>query len=167
MKGPSQIHYAAMEWVIKYCVDTPRRGWLLKPNRKWGGKSNQKFRVSGRSDSDYAKYPATRRSVSGHNVRLEGAVVICKSGMQRTTTLSVTEAETVAAVTCVQDMMFVKNIIESMGLEVKLPMRLEIDNKGAVDLVHNFSVGGRTKHMEIRLLWMRELKGKELSLIHI
>ena len=54
-------------------------------------------------------------------------------------------------------MMFVKNILESMGLETELPMRLEIDNKGAVDLVHNFSVGGRTKHMEIRLLWMREL----------
>ena len=86
--------------------------------------------------------------------------MICKSGKQRTTTLSVTEAETVAAVNCVQDMMFVKNILESMGLEMELPMRLEIDNKGAVDLVHNFSVGGRTKHMEIRLLWMRELKGK-------
>ena len=116
--------------------------------------------MSGRSDSDYAKCPATRRSVSGHNVRLEGAVVICKSGMQRTTTLSVTEAEKVAAVTCIQDMMFVKNIIESMKLEVELPMRLEIDNQGAVDLVHNFSVGGRTKHMEIRLLWKRELKEK-------
>ena len=86
--------------------------------------------------------------------------MICKSGKQRTTTLSVTEAETVAAVNCVQDMMFVKNILESMGLEMELRMRLEIDNKGAVDLVHNFSVGGTTKHMEIRLLWMRELKGK-------
>ena len=107
VKGPSQNHYAAMERVMKYCVDTPRRGWLLKPNRKWDGKSNLKFRVSGRSDSDYAKCPATRRSVSGHNVRLEGVVVICKSGMQRATTLPVTEAETVAAVTYIQDTMFV------------------------------------------------------------
>ena len=86
--------------------------------------------------------------------------MICKSEMQRTTTLSVTETETVATVTCVQDMMFVKNIIESMKLEVELPMRLEIDNQGDVDLVHNFLVGGRTKHVEIRLLWMRELKEK-------
>ena len=99
-------------------------GWEIK----------KKFVISGRSDSDYAKCPATRRSVSGHNVKLEGAVIICKSGMQKTTTLSVTESETVAGVTCAQDMMYAKNIVESVGLKVKLPMRLEIDNRGAVDM---------------------------------
>ena len=85
------IHYTAIIRVVWYSVDTPERGWLLKPTRTWDGKSNFKFRISGRSNSDYAKFPATRRRVSGHNVKLEGAVIICKSEMQKTTTLSVTE----------------------------------------------------------------------------
>ena len=160
VKGPSMMHYNAMLRLMRYSVDTPERGWLLKPTRTWDGKSKIEFVISGRSDSDYAKCPATRRSVSGHNVKLEGAVIICKSGMQKTTTLSVTESETVAGVTCAQDMMYAKNIVESVGLKVKLPMRLEIDNRGAVDMAQNCSSGGRTKHMEIRMLWLSELQEK-------
>jgi hypothetical protein len=51
-----------------------------------------------------------------------------------TTMLSVTEAKTVAAVECMQDMLFGMHLLESMGLKVKKPMVLEIDNKGAKDL---------------------------------
>ena len=68
-----------------------------------------------------------------------------------------TESETVAGVTSAQDMMYAKNLLESIGLEVELPMILEIDNKGAVDMAQKCSSGGRTKHMKIRILWMSQL----------
>lgn len=84
VKGSSRIHFVAMERVMKYCVDTPKRGWVFKPRRTWDGKSKLEFEVSDRSDSDYAKCPVTRKSVRDHNVKLEGAVVIVKSGMQNT-----------------------------------------------------------------------------------
>ena len=45
-----------------------------------------------------------------------------------------------------------------MKLKVKLPMILEVDNKGAVDLANNYSVGGRTKHFQTRQLFLRQLK---------
>ncbi len=45
-----------------------------------------------------------------------------------------------------------------MGLKVKLPMILSIDNKGAVDLINNWSVGGNLRHMDCRLNFVRELK---------
>jgi hypothetical protein len=41
-------------------------------------------------------------------------------------TLSVTEAELVAATTCIQEMIYTKKIVESMGLKVKLPMELYV-----------------------------------------
>ena len=154
------MHYNAMLRVMRYSVDTPERGWLLKPTRTWNGKSKFEFRISGRSDSDYAKCLATRRSVSGHNIKLEGAVIICKSGMQKTTTLSVTESITVTGVTCAQDMMYAKNVVESIGLKVELPMRLEINKIGTVDMAQKISSGGRRKHMEIRMLWLSELEKK-------
>jgi hypothetical protein len=37
-------------------------------------------------------------------------------------------------------------------------MILEVDNKGAVDLVNNYSVGGRTPHIETRQYFLRQLK---------
>ena len=58
-----------------------------------------------------------------------------KSKMQDCVTLSVTEAELVAATNCVQDMIYTKKVLESVGLQVELPMILHVDNKGAKDLV--------------------------------
>ena len=42
-------------------------------------------------------------------------------------------------------------------------MILQIDNKGAVDLLNNWSAGGRTRHMvDTRLNYMRNLKEEGL-----
>ena len=71
----------------------------------------------------------------GYMVFLEDAPVMHQSATQKTVTLSVTEAEINAAVLCVQDMLYAKNLIKSIGLKVKLPMILEINNKGAVDII--------------------------------
>ena len=156
---PTKAHIKAMHRAMDFCVATPKRGWFLKPERVWDGKDkNFKFRISGQSDSDYAKCPVTRRSVSGYSAFLEGAAVTVKSAMQKIVSLSVTEAEMVAAVQCVQDMMYIKRLIESMGLQVELPMELEIDNRGAQDLFNNWSAGGRTRHMETRMFFLRDLQ---------
>jgi hypothetical protein len=44
-------------------------------------------------------------------------------------------------------MLYSMRIVESLGLKVKKPMILEIDNKGAVDIANNWSVGGRTRRI--------------------
>ena len=45
-----------------------------------------------------------------------------------------------------------------MGLQVKLPMLIECDNKGAVDLVNGYQVGAGTKHIDIGTFFVRDLK---------
>ena len=37
-------------------------------------------------------------------------------------------------------------------------MILEVDNKGAVDICNNWSVAGRTRHIEVKQYYLRELK---------
>ena len=64
--------------------------------------------------------------------------------------LSTTEAELNTAVMCVQDELFVKNILKSLGLKVKLPMLVCIDNGEAGNIGNNWSVGGRTCHMKVK-----------------
>jgi hypothetical protein len=54
-----------------------------------------------------------------------------------TVSLSTTEAETYAGVTCVQNMLYMKNVLELLRLKVKLPMVLEMDNQGVVYLANN------------------------------
>jgi hypothetical protein len=48
---------------------------------------------------------------------------------------------------------------------VKLPMLLEMDNKGAVDLANNWSIIGQTRHVETRMYFLCELK--EIGIIKI
>jgi hypothetical protein len=49
-----------------------------------------------------------------------------------------------------------------LGLKVKIPMILEMDNKGAVDLANNWSIGGCTRHVDIRQCFLWELKESKL-----
>jgi hypothetical protein len=91
----------------------------------------------------------TRKSVSGYANFLNGALVTAKSKMQECVPLSVTEAESVAATNCIQDMLYVRNILESMGSKIKLPLKVELDNKGAKDIINNWSFGERTRHVGV------------------
>jgi hypothetical protein len=122
MHAAMQDHYKAMLHVLKYSVDTAEQGLVIKPNRKWDGSQNHELVISGCSDSDYTKEPKDRRSVSGHVVYLEGAPAMFKSSMERRVSLSTTKAETDAGVACVQDMLYMKNVLESLRLKVKLSM---------------------------------------------
>jgi hypothetical protein len=124
MHEATQDHYKAMLHVLKYSLDSVDQGLVLEPNRKWNGSQSHKFVVSGRLDSDHAKEPKDRHSVLGHLVYLEGAPAMFKSSTKRRVSLSTTEAETYAGVKCVQDILYMKNILESLGLRVKLPMVL-------------------------------------------
>ena len=40
---------------------------------------------------------------------------------------------------------------------MKLPMLLNVDNTGAIDLANNWSTTGKTKHIDVRFHYLREL----------
>ena len=68
---------------------------------------------------------------------MKTAPVLFRSNTQKTMTLSVIKAEGSAGVIVAQYMLYVYCLIQSLGLEVELPMILEMHNKEAVDLSNN------------------------------
>ena len=68
------------------------------------------------------------------------------------------EAELYAGISCARDMLYVKHVLESLGLKVKLPMKLEMDNKGVVDLANNWSFSGRTRHIGTKIEFLHGYK---------
>jgi hypothetical protein len=135
---------------MQYLMCTKDAGLLLKPTRKWDGTNNFQFKIRGRMDSDYAKDTQMRQSVSGYVVYLKEAPVMHRSATQKTVALSLCEAELNAAPLCVQDMLYAKILLESIGLKVKPPMELEINNKGAVDFINSFTVGACTHNINVK-----------------
>ena len=144
-------------------MKTPKRGLTLKRTGEWDRiDNNYEFNIRGKSDADYAKDPDNRKSISGTTTFLNDAPVAMQSGQQNTVTLSVCEAELMAAVQCAQDMLYVYRIMTSIGLKVITPMILEVDNRGTVDLANNWSIGGRTRHIEVRQYFLQDLKEEGL-----
>ena len=79
--------------------------------------------------------------------------------------LSTTEAELYSAVQTAMDIMLIFHIVTAMGLTVELPMVLYCDNMGAVHLANNWTIGGRTWHVLVKINYLRELK--EQGFIHV
>jgi hypothetical protein len=67
----------------------------------------------------------------------------------------VTEAESAAGVTEAQEMVYCHNVLTSLGLKVKLPMILEFDNKGTVDLANSLSIGGQNCHVDVCMHYLQ------------
>ena len=165
MKQGTQHHLKAMYRVMRYCMDTPSCSKILRPVGCWDGtKEGFEFVIRGRSDSDFAKDPDKRHSVSGISVFLQDAPISESSRMQDCVTLSVSEAKIVAAVETGQRMLFGMRVLEQMGLTVQKPMILQMDCKGAIALTHSWSVGGRTRHIDVKWHFLREMK--EEGIIH-
>jgi hypothetical protein len=148
----------AMQRCMRYLTGTKDACLMLDPTRKWDGEKEFCFLIRGVSDSDYAKNMQTRHSISGYVVYLEDVPVMHRSAKQKTVALLVCKAEMNLAVLCAQDMIYAKHVLESLGLQIETPMVLQMDNKGAVDLINSFSVGGRTHHIDVRQCFLQELE---------
>ncbi len=64
MSDPIKVHTKTLLHPTKYIMTTNNRGLVLKPNQIWDGDNNFKFKIGGRSDSDYAVNTNGRRILS-------------------------------------------------------------------------------------------------------
>jgi hypothetical protein len=158
MTVATQVNFDSMLRMMKYVDDTNDRGLVLNPTRKWNVSKDHEFIISGQSDSNYAKDTQTQKSISGYRVLLEGTPVMFKSSTQKSVALFVCVAVQTAEVLCAQDMLYIWNVFESMGLKVKLPMLLKMDNKGTVDLANNWSIGVHARHVDVQQCFLWEAK---------
>ena len=64
-----------------------------------------------------------------------------------------------------QDMVYAKNVLESLGLEIELPMVMHVDNKGTVDSVSGCRVGGLMQHVDVKQCFLRDLKEAKVLIV--
>ena len=100
------------------------------------------------SDSDYAGDPETRVSIAGFLLYFMGVPISWKSKGMKSVTLSSTEAEFVALSEAAKEVRFVYQVLESVGIKVKLPIVVRVDNIGAIFMSNNVAISQRTKHVD-------------------
>jgi hypothetical protein len=109
------------------------------------------------SDSDYAGDIEDRKSTSGYVFMLNSGVVSWSSKKQPIVTLSTTEAEFIAVTSCACQAIWLRRILQQLGHNQEGPTTILCDNSSAIKLCKNSVLHGRSKHIDVRFHFIREL----------
>ena len=145
---PGNEHWKALERCIGYVSSVNDAGQVFRRPRE--------LRSISDCDSNYARDENDRKSISGRINTLGGMITNWTSKKQSTVSLSSTEAEYQALSECVQEAMFTQSLIQELTGECNTAIIYE-DNIGAIFLVKNQQVSARTKHIDVRHHYMRDL----------
>jgi hypothetical protein len=157
--GATEAHFKELVQCIIYVINTRARELTYSPIIN-ENKKGVVWSLAGYCDSDFAGDKDGRISVTGFCIYVCGCMVSWKSRGQKSVTLSSTEAEYVAVSELCQEIMFVRNVLIFLGVEIKIPITMYCNNVGTIFLAYNAKTGGRTKHVDIRYHYVREFVQK-------
>ena len=162
---PCERHWDGVTKVLRYINKTKDLGLTFQKGHD---------RLSVFCDADYAKKETDRRSVSGVAVMYGGAVVSATSRTQHCITLSTTEAEYVAMAEGAKEGLYVQSVLTFLrpktlsGRVEDQGIVLYEDNEGAKALAENPLSSERSKHIDVRYHFIRDLVGKEtIRIVHV
>jgi hypothetical protein len=149
--GANLNHWKCLMRTIQYVISTQDIGLQIKPKV-----NGDIYTLKAISDSEYAGDKDNRISVYGYIIYLNDAPISWKSKSGRSVTLSSTEAEYFAISECAKELIFIRNIITSIGMKLKEPIEIHVDNVGAIYLSNNYTTSQRTKHIDVRVHFVRQ-----------
>ena len=135
MDGASKLQLQELRRVTKFLLDTKHLGLHIVPTI-----DDEIWQLEALSDRDFANNKETRISVYGFIVFFFGVPIAWKSKSMKSVILSTTEAEHVAVSEVVKEIKFLYQLLMSMGVKVPLPIKVKVDNVGAIWLANNSSV---------------------------
>lgn len=126
------------------------------------------LKLSGFVDADWAGCFDTRRSTTGYAFQINNTTVVWSSRRQPTVASSTVEAEYVAVSEATREALWLRCLLREIGFTQSGPTEINCDNKGAIRLALNPGTHQRTKHIDIRHHFIRELiDEKVISLQYI
>lgn len=146
--NPSKEHLDKAKYILRYLAGTAKYALVYK------GASNKGLIAY--TDSDYAADPVKRRSTTGYHLKLADGIISWQSRAQKTIALSATEAEYMALSDCSRQVVWIQNIFTELGLPVK-PTQICADNEGGIFIASNPVQERRTKHIDVRFHYVRDL----------
>ena len=136
-----------MKWIFRYLRGTSKLSLCY---------GSGKPLLEGYTDADMAGDLDNRKSTSGYVFTFSGGAISWQSKLQKCVALSTTEAEYIAAVEAGKEMLWLKRFLRELGLEQGEYVVL-CDSQSAMDLRKNAMYHARTKHIDVRYHWLRDV----------
>lgn len=118
---------------------------------------NNKVALEAFADSDWAEDRTTRKSISGVICKIFGGTISWSSRKQDIVSTSTTEAEFYALSDAVKEIQWLKNILGDFDIKVPETLTVHSDNQSTIKMVENAKFSSRTKHIDVRLHYVRDL----------
>ena len=147
MANPGKEHWKAVQWIFRYLRGTSSMSLCF-------GKNNDG--VFGFVDSDYAKDINNRRSISGYVFTLGGCAISWKAQLQSTVALSTTEAGYMAVKEGFKETIWLKGLFGELDNSRNVTT-VFCDNQSAIFLAKDQMFHDRTKHIDVRYHFVREV----------
>ena len=151
----SQNNMQAAMHVLRYLVSSKERGVTIKlvPT---GENNEKKGKIKAYADASYGGEEA--KSQSGSLITLSGQVIMWSSRRQDITAQSITEAEYIACSEATKDIRWLQQLLDEFPSLIQTkPAYLYSDNEAAVKLTKTQTFHKRTRHIEHRYHYIREL----------
>jgi hypothetical protein len=155
--NPSKDHLDKALYICRYLVGT--QNYRLT----YDGASEQGLNAT--TDSDWASDATDRRSQSGYFVKLAGGLISWTSRAQKTIALSSTEAEYMALSDCSRQVVWMHTLMGELGYDLQ-PIPICGDNQGSIFIASNPVTEKRSKHIDIRYHYVREVVNRGLAKIY-
>ena len=152
MDGATMAHWGSLLRTIKFVISTRVKVLKMEPTTK----CNDLWSISAFCDSDYAGDKDSRISITGYLIYVLGAPVAWKSKSQKSVTLSSSEAEYVAMSETVTEVLYIKQILEFLGINIDKPIQVNMDNVGAMYMANLSGTSQRTKHVDVQYHFVQE-----------
>ena len=122
----------------------------------------------GFTDANHANArEAERKSISGFCYFLFGNLVMWKSKVQPITAASTHEAELIALSFCADEGLWMRNLLNEVGITQASPTPILCDNQGTVFTSHNPVINPGSKHLDIRYFRVRQhINSRLLDVLH-
>lgn len=122
--------------------------------------SNMESDLIGYVDADHAGDQTDRKSNSGYVFLYRGAPISWTCRKQTSVAISSTEAEYIALSEACQELVSLVRVFEDLSIHTTLPIRIMEDNQSCIQLATSKRIGRRSKHIETRYHYVRELTEK-------
>lgn len=155
---PRLPHREALDQVLRYLSRTRNVGLRYTSDDN----IQEDATLTAFSDADWGGCLDTRRSTTAFLVKLAGALVNWKSKKQDSVTCSTCEAEYIAASDTSREILSWRMFFDEIGYDMSEPTMLYCDNQSAIALTKDDVHHQRTKHIDIRYHFIRELVARKM-----
>jgi hypothetical protein len=112
-------------------------------------------------DADMAGDADSIKSTSGYLITFAGGAVSWQSRLQKCVALSTTEAEYIAITEGCKEIMWMKKFLQELGQNQESYV-LYCDSQSAIHLSKNSTYHSRSKHIDVRYHWIRDVLESKL-----